>query len=99
MEWNGLRLMTGIKGGGGDPTVQASISKVFASGAHIRMGEIAMRAMGAASEITGEDYSLNRLQQVFLASRAESIYGGTTQIQYNVLSERTLGLPREPRPA
>jgi alkylation response protein AidB-like acyl-CoA dehydrogenase len=103
MEWNGLRLMTGIKGQskgqGVDPGVQASISKVFASGAHVRMGEIAMRAMGADSEITGPDYSLSRLQQVFLASRAETIYGGTTQIQYNVLSERTLRLPREPRPA
>jgi alkylation response protein AidB-like acyl-CoA dehydrogenase len=99
MEWNGLRLMTSIKGRGSDPDVQASISKVFASGAHIRMGEIAMRSMGAASEITGPGYGLNRLQQVFLASRAEAIYGGTTQIQYNVLSERTLGLPREPRPS
>lgn len=99
MEWNGLRLMTGIKGRGGDPGVQASISKVFASGAHTRMGETAMRAMGPASELTGADYQLNRLQQVFLASRAESIYGGTTQIQYNVLAERTLGLPREPRPS
>ena len=98
MEWNGLRLMTSIKGKGGDPTVQASVSKVFASVAHTRMGETAMRAMGAASELTGEGYALNRLQQVFLASRAETIYGGTTQIQYNVLSERTLGLPREPRP-
>jgi alkylation response protein AidB-like acyl-CoA dehydrogenase len=99
MEWNGLRLMTGIKGRGVDPGVQASISKVFASSAHIHMGEIAMRAMGAANELTVPDYALNRLQQVFLASRAESIYGGTTQIQYNVLAERTLGLPREPRPA
>jgi alkylation response protein AidB-like acyl-CoA dehydrogenase len=99
MEWNGIRLMSSIKGRGIDPTVQASISKVFASGAHIRMGEIAMRAMGAGSEITGPDYALNRLQQVFLASRAEAIYGGTTQVQYNVLSERSLGLPREPRPA
>ena len=97
MEWNGLRLMTAIKGRGADPGVQASISKVYASSAHIRMGQVAMRAMGAASEITGPDYSLNRLQQVFLASRAEAIYGGTTQIQYNVLAERTLGLPREPR--
>jgi alkylation response protein AidB-like acyl-CoA dehydrogenase len=99
MEWNGLRLMTGIKGRGVDPVVHSSISKVFASGAHTRMGETAMRAMGAASQITGPAYSLNRLQQIFLASRAESIYGGTTQIQYNVLSERTLGLPREPRQA
>ena len=99
MEWNGLRLMTGIKGRGVDPGVHASISKVYASSAHIRMGETAMRAMGAASEVTGDGYGLNRLQQVFLASRAEAIYGGTTQIQYNVLAERTLGLPREPRPS
>jgi alkylation response protein AidB-like acyl-CoA dehydrogenase len=99
MEWNALRLMTAIKGQGIDPIVQASISKVFASGAHIRMGETAMRAEGAASELVGAGYELDRLQQVFLASRAESIYGGTTQIQLNVLGERTLGLPREPRPS
>jgi len=99
MEWNGLRLMAGIKGRGVDPVVQSSISKVYASRAHTRMGETAMRAMGAGSQLTGPDYALNRLQQIFLASRAETIYGGTTEIQYNVLSERTLGLPREPRPA
>jgi alkylation response protein AidB-like acyl-CoA dehydrogenase len=56
-----------------------------------------MRAMGSASELVGPDYQLDRLQQVMLASRAESIYGGTTQIQLNLLAERTLGLPREPR--
>ncbi len=97
MEWNALRLMTAIKGRGIDPAAQASISKVFASRAHARMGETAMRAGGARSEIVADGYGLDRLQQVFLASRAESIYGGTTQIQLNVLSERTLGLPREPR--
>ena len=97
MEWNALRLMAAIKGRGADPAVQASISKVFASGAHIRMGEAAMRAEGPRSEIVGAGYELDRLQQVFLASRAEAIYGGTTEIQLNVLSERTLGLPREPR--
>lgn len=99
MEWNGLRLMTAIKGRGADPTVQASLSKVFASRSHTRIGETAMRAMDAASEIVGEDYSLNRLQQVFLGSRAESVFGGTTQVQLNLISERTLGLPREPRPS
>jgi alkylation response protein AidB-like acyl-CoA dehydrogenase len=97
IKWNGLRLMSALKGVGGDPTVQASISKVFASGAHRRMGELAMRAKGARSELVGAEYGLDRLQQVLLASRAESIYGGTTEIQLNVLAERTLGLPREPR--
>ena len=105
MEWNGLRLMSAIKAAGHgavkagrvDPTVQASVSKVFASSAHIRMGELAMRVAGAEAELAGPDYALDRLQQVFLGSRAEAIYGGTTQIQYNVLGERTLGLPREAR--
>jgi alkylation response protein AidB-like acyl-CoA dehydrogenase len=89
--------MSAIKGSGIDPTLQSSISKVFASTAHIRMGELGVRAAGAAAELVGDGYGLDRLQQVFLGSRAESIYGGTTQIQYNVLGERTLGLPREAR--
>jgi hypothetical protein len=42
MEWNGLRLMTAIKGPGIDPTTQASISEVFAGNAHGRMGKTAM---------------------------------------------------------
>ena len=99
IKWNGMRLMTALKGRGADPAAQASISKVFASTAHQRMGEVAMRAKGASSEIVGPGYELDRLQQVLLSSRAESIYGGTTEIQLNVLAERTLGLPREPRPA
>jgi alkylation response protein AidB-like acyl-CoA dehydrogenase len=97
IRWNGLRLMTALKGGGADPAAQASISKVFASSAHQRMGEIAMRAEGANGELVGAGYELDRLQQVLLSSRAESVYGGTTEIQLNVLAERTLGLPREPR--
>lgn len=97
IKWNGLRLMTTLKGGGGDAAAQASISKVFASAAHQRMGEVAMRAKGTRSEVVGVGYGLDRLQQALLSSRAESIYGGTTEIQLNVLAERTLGLPREPR--
>jgi alkylation response protein AidB-like acyl-CoA dehydrogenase len=98
IEWNGRRLMSTLKHDDGNAAAQASISKVFASTTHRRIGELAMQAKGAASELVGADYDLDRLQQVLLASRAESIYGGTTQIQLNLLAERTLGLPREPRP-
>ena len=90
--------MSTLKHDDGNAAAQASISKVFASTTHRRIGELAMQAKGAASELVGADYDLDRLQQVLLASRAESIYGGTTQIQLNLLAERTLGLPREPRP-
>lgn len=99
MEWNARRLITSLKGRGLDPNIQAAISKVFASDAHIRMGETAAGILGASSELVGPEYEMHRVQEAFLASRCEAIYGGTTQIQLNVLSERTLGLPREPRPS
>jgi alkylation response protein AidB-like acyl-CoA dehydrogenase len=34
---------------------------------------------------------------MFLYSRSETIYAGSNQIQRNIISERALGLPREPR--
>ena len=37
------------------------------------------------------------LQGLFLYSRADTIYGGSNQIQRNVIGERVLGLPPEPR--
>jgi alkylation response protein AidB-like acyl-CoA dehydrogenase len=65
---------------------------------HQELGEIEMDALGAASQVVGEDYELDPLQRTYLLSRAETIYGGTQQIHLNIVAERLLGLPRDPRP-
>jgi alkylation response protein AidB-like acyl-CoA dehydrogenase len=76
---------------------EASVSKLFWSHWHRRFGELAMDVRGMASQVVGPDYDLDALQLSFLNARAETIYGGTAQVQRNIVAERVLGLPREPR--
>ena len=62
------------------------------------LGELAMDVLGQAGEVAdGADYEWGVLPNLFLYSRADTIYGGTNQIQRNLIAERGLGLPREPR--
>lgn len=62
------------------------------------LGELAMDVLGQAGEITDNpEYEWSVLPNLFLYSRADTIYGGTNQIQRNLIAERGLGMPREPR--
>jgi len=97
MRYNNLRLMSAIERNDPRAEVLASCSKVFASDRHREIGDLAMDVGGLDSQLVGPDYSPNALTRVFLGSRAESIYGGATEVQLNILGERGLGLPREPR--
>jgi alkylation response protein AidB-like acyl-CoA dehydrogenase len=53
-----------------------------------------MDVLGAEATVAGD---AERLQRLFLFSRADTIYAGSNQIQRNIIGERALGLPREPR--
>ncbi len=73
----------------------SSVMKLVWANWHRSLGELAMEIRGAASMTFGAD--LDRWQRLFLFSRADTIYGGSNEIQRNIIAERVLGLPREPK--
>jgi alkylation response protein AidB-like acyl-CoA dehydrogenase len=82
------------------PGPASSIAKLYWSEWHQRLGELKIEVLGADATLFDYDEDVNaaRAQHTFLLSRAETIYGGSSQIQRNTIAERVLGLPREPRP-
>ena len=107
MRYSNLRMLTVI-GSGGVPGPEMSIGKLLWSNWHRDLGELMMKVMGTAALAAGPDatishekgaepYPLSAMQRTFLYSRAHTIYAGSNEIQRNVIGERVLGLPREPR--
>jgi alkylation response protein AidB-like acyl-CoA dehydrogenase len=76
---------------------ESSIAKIFWSEWHQRFGELVMDVYGPEAMLVGDGYNPFLLQRSFFNSRAETIYGGANQIQRNIIGERVLELPREPR--
>jgi alkylation response protein AidB-like acyl-CoA dehydrogenase len=96
MRANSMRMLSG--GGDGSLQKEAMIYKLYWATWHRNLGKLAMDVLGPESEILdGKPYELNRLQSMYLFTRSDTIYGGTNQIQRNIIAERALGMPREPR--
>ena len=75
----------------------ASVAKLLWARWHRTLGELAMLVRGVDALTTGPDDHLDEWQRLFLFTRADTIYGGSDEIQRNILAERVLGLPREAR--
>ena len=101
MKFSGLRTMARLAAGM-PPGPEASVAKLFWSEYHKKLGEIAAGIEGTDTLVRpagGEDgdYVTTQWQNVFLSSRAGTIFSGTSEIQRNITGERVLGLPKEPR--
>ena len=104
MRWNALRALRV------DENValprEAMINKLYWANLHQDMGELAMDVLGpealltrysAADEGDAGELEMSPEHKLFFFSRSDTIYGGSDEIQRNVIGERALGLPREPR--
>jgi alkylation response protein AidB-like acyl-CoA dehydrogenase len=93
MRWNALRSM-----GSGVPGPEASIGKLLWGTWHRDLGELMIDLQGASGLIAGADGELTLEQKLFLFTRSDTIYGGSNEIQRNVIGERVLGLAKDPLP-
>ncbi|OLP02756.1 acyl-CoA dehydrogenase [Mycolicibacterium porcinum] len=73
---------------------QDNVSKLLWANWHRELGEIAMDVQGMAG-LTLPEGEFDEWQRLYLFSRSDTIYGGSNEIQRNIIAERVLGLPRE----
>jgi alkylation response protein AidB-like acyl-CoA dehydrogenase len=112
MEINGYRSLTDSLNGTKHTAALGACNKMFWSEFHQDTLDLAMDILGMDAQVlTGrrdpaederarrgrDDYPVSDLQASFFFSRSETIWGGTAEIQRNIVGERVLGLPKEPK--
>ncbi|MBW2266992.1 MAG: acyl-CoA dehydrogenase family protein [Deltaproteobacteria bacterium] len=93
--YNALRTLSdsGDAAGGA-----AMVTKLHWASWHRDLGKLALDVLGPEGEIAEAfPYALTRLQRMALFVRSDTLYGGSNEIQRNIISERALGMPREAR--
>ena len=98
MRFNALRMLSNADKA--ELNREAMITKLYWANWHRELGKLAMDVLGPEAEIAGGfPYELTGLQRLFLFTRSDTIYAGSNQIQRNIIGERALGLPKEPKVA
>ena len=77
---------------GREPGPEASIVKLHWSELHQRMSELALDLLGA--DAMGDSPEAERWRDLYLESRSDTLYAGTSEIQRNIIADRILELPR-----
>ncbi len=92
-----LRMLSNAEGGATGP--ESSVLKLHWATFHRNLGELAVEVAGDdGMTLPDAPYELDEFQRLFLFTRADTIYGGSNEIQRNIIAERVLGLPKEVRP-
>jgi len=92
MRYNAMRMLSAE--GQGDNS--GLVYKLHWASWHRNLGALAMDVLGPEADIIdAAPYELTRLQSLFLFTRSDTLYGGTNQIQRNIIAERGLGMPKE----
>jgi len=81
---------------GGDAMPSAAISKLLSMRTGQGYAEFVVSSFGVDGAIGEGDSLQGKWAEYLLASRATTIYGGTSEVQLNIIAERLLGLPRDP---
>ncbi|GAS87744.1 acyl-CoA dehydrogenase IpdE1 [Mycolicibacterium brisbanense] len=94
--WTGLQAMRSyaLATMDAEQPGQDNVSKLLWANWHRELGEIAMDVQGMAGLALGGG-EFDEWQRLYLFSRSDTIYGGSNEIQRNIIAERVLGLPRE----
>jgi alkylation response protein AidB-like acyl-CoA dehydrogenase len=110
MRYRGMQALTRFLEGK-QPGPESSIGKLFWSHYHQEVTEAAMNLIGAeamvgfgdetrsgiAAPALGIENTPANWMSSFLVARPGTIYAGTSEVQRNIIGERVLGLPKEPR--
>jgi alkylation response protein AidB-like acyl-CoA dehydrogenase len=100
MKYHGMRMLT-ARLAGANPGVAALVTKLAGCELSHQLGALGLDAMGelgALYEGSPHERDHGRWQRQYMFTLGLIIGGGTAQIQKNIISERGLGLPREPKP-
>ncbi|MBB2988679.1 alkylation response protein AidB-like acyl-CoA dehydrogenase [Mycolicibacterium iranicum] len=81
---------------GGDPMPAAAISKLLSMKTGQGYAEFGVSSFGTEAAIGDQNELSGKWAEYLLAGRATTIYGGTSEVQLNIIAERLLGLPRDP---